>query len=224
MRGSIFTAIGYSDGDTELNFLQSKPRIKPRQARAQDRIRRILEATYALLENGEEVTTSSIADHAHIPVGSIYRYFPNILSIYRALFEELNGKLRTRIQETMDAAKPDQDWEELFTIILMRAVDLYESRPAYGNLLMIMSSPSLQDVRQNCINTTSQIFKERWATGADGFHGGDVETVAVTAAHFFTFVEESYFAFKYGRIDQTIFTETVKALKTYLSLYLKKPT
>lgn len=204
-----------------LNLSKSEPRIEPRQARAQDRIRQILDATFTLLENGDEITTSSIANHAKIPVGSIYRYFPNILSIYRALFEEVNGELRTRIKQTMDSATTDQTWEDLFNIILMRAVDLYESRPAYGSLLMIMSTPALRDIRQDCINSTSQIFKERWALGHDGFHSGDVETVALTASSLFTFVEESYFAYKYGHMDQAVFSETVKSLKTYLRLYLK---
>lgn len=204
-----------------LNLSKSKPRIEPRQARAQDRIRQILDSTFILLENDDEITTSSIANHANIPVGSVYRYFPNILSIYRALFEEVNGELRTRIKETIESAQPEQAWEDLFNIILMRAVDLYESRPAYGSLLMIMSTPALRDVRQECINTTSQIFKKRWELGHDGFHNGDVETVALTASTLFTVVEESYFAYKYGHMDQAVFTETVKALKTYLGLYLK---
>jgi len=203
-----------------LKSSKLEPRIEPRQARAQDRIRQILDAAFNLLENDIEVTTSSIATHANIPVGSIYRYFPNVLTIYRTLFEEVNGELRLRIKQTIENATPEQRWDDLFNIVLMRAVDLYESRPAYGKLLMIMSTPALQDVRLDCIHTTSRIFKQRWELGHDGFHDGDIETVAVTAANLFTVIEETYFAYKYGRLDQAVFVETVKLLKTYLEIYL----
>ena len=197
---------------------KSDPRVLPRQARAQARIERILEAAEILLATGQDVTTSAIAESAEIPVGSIYRYFPNVLGVYRSLFERINFELRDRIRTVMEIAGPDSNWHDLFENILFQAVNLYDQHPAYGNLLLMMSNPVLQNVRQECIDKTSELFAIRWRAGLDGFHGGDAETVARAAAKLFTFIEQSYF-------EQTdadaAFPETVKALKAYLAIYLK---
>lgn len=64
-------------------------RSNPSQARGKEKVRVILVAALQLFkERGfEEVTTNEIADHAQIPIGSLYRYFPNKESILVALTE-----------------------------------------------------------------------------------------------------------------------------------------
>jgi AcrR family transcriptional regulator len=195
-------------------------RIEPRQARAQQRIADILRATETLLAAGERVTTSAIASEAGIPVGSVYRYFPNVLSIYRTLFEKLNGELRARIFTAEENAGDGKTWEMLLEEILAQAIDLYGQHPAYGNLLQMMADPLLQNVREECVNATSRIFADRWRAGKDGFHGGDIDLVAITASRLFTFVEQSYFEQKRSDNGTMPFVEMVKALRAYLSLYL----
>ena len=119
----------------------------------------------------------------------------------------------------MENAGPNSGWHELFENILYQAVDLYNQHPAYGNLLLMMSNPVLQNVRQECVEKTSELFAARWHAGLDGFNGGDAEIVAGAAAKLFTFIEQSYFEQSDARC--TLFPETVKALKAYLSIYLK---
>jgi len=64
-------------------------RTKPLQARGKERVRVILAAALGLFkERGlEEVTTNDIALRAHIPIGSLYRYYPNKDAIVLALTE-----------------------------------------------------------------------------------------------------------------------------------------
>ena len=200
--------------------LELDTRIEPRQARAQQRIADILRATETLLAAGEKVTTSAIAGQAGIPVGSVYRYFPNVLSIYRTLFEKLNGELRARIFAVMQNAVDEKTWEMLSEEILAQAIDLYSQHPAYGNLLQMMADPSLQNVRQECVDATSKIFADRWRAGKDGFHSGDIDSVAQAASKLFTFVEQSYFEQQRSGNNAMPFFEMVKALRAYLSLYL----
>ena len=200
--------------------LELDTRIEPRQARAQQRIADILRATETLLAAGDKVTTSAIAGQAGIPVGSVYRYFPNVLSIYRTLFEKLNGELRARIFAVMQSAGDEKTWEILSEEILTQAIDLYSQHPAYGNLLQMMADPLLQNVRQECVDATSKIFADRWRAGKDGFHSGDIDLVAQTASKLFTFVEQSYFEQLRNNNDAMPFFEMVKALRAYLSLYL----
>jgi AcrR family transcriptional regulator len=195
-------------------------RIEPRQARAQRRIADILRATETLLAAGEKVTTSAIAVQARIPVGSVYRYFPNVFSIYRTLFEKLNGELRARIFAVMQNADDEKTWEMLSEEILAQAIDLYRQHPAYGNLLQMMADPMLQKVRQECVDETSKIFAARWRAGKDGFHNGDIDLVAQTASKLFTFVEQAYFEQLRIGGNASPFLEMVKTLRAYLSLYL----
>lgn len=64
-------------------------RRQPSQARGKERVRIILAAALELFkERGmEEVTTNDIAARAHIPIGSLYRYYPNKDAIVVALTE-----------------------------------------------------------------------------------------------------------------------------------------
>lgn len=64
-------------------------RSQPSQARGKERVRQILAAALELFkERGlDEVTTNDIADRARVPIGSLYRYFPNKDSILVALTE-----------------------------------------------------------------------------------------------------------------------------------------
>lgn len=193
-------------------------RIAPQQARAQQRIAEILRTTEELLVAGVKVTTSEIAERAGVPVGSIYRYFPNVLAIYRALFEKLNGELRARIAAVEENADEETTWEAIHEEILVQAIDLYQRNPAYGRLVQMMADPALKAVRQKCVKETSAIFADRWRSGKDGFHGGDVDQVALTASKLFVVVEEAYF--EQQSSGGTSFFEMTKALRAYLALHL----
>lgn len=216
----LFVSLTSCNRDRFLNMLKLESRIVPKQERAQQRIAQILLSTESLLAAGTKVTSSAIAEHAGIPVGSIYRYFPNVFSIYRTLFEKLNGELRARIFMVMQNADDEKTWELLFEEILAQAIDLYQQHPAYGNLLQMMTDPALQNIRQECIDATSRIFADRWRAGKDGFHGGDIDHVAQTASKLFTVIEQGYFEQQRGGSDGLLFFEMVKALRAYLALYL----
>ncbi|KEF41102.1 MAG: hypothetical protein ER33_13355 [Cyanobium sp. CACIAM 14] len=62
-------------------------RRQPRQARSQERVRRILEAAEALFLAGGvgATTTNAIAARAGVPIGSLYQFFPDKAAILRSL-------------------------------------------------------------------------------------------------------------------------------------------
>lgn len=71
-------------------FKDKAVRSKPSQARGKERVRLILLAALELFkERGllEEVTTNEIAERAGVPIGSLYRYYPNKDAILAALTE-----------------------------------------------------------------------------------------------------------------------------------------
>ncbi|MEO1299843.1 MAG: TetR/AcrR family transcriptional regulator [Cyanobacteria bacterium J06636_16] len=74
-------------------------RRKPRQARSQERVNRILDVAEQLfIEVGyNATTTNAIATQANVPIGSLYQFFPDKAAILYALAERYNEVLRRRI-------------------------------------------------------------------------------------------------------------------------------
>jgi AcrR family transcriptional regulator len=64
-------------------------RARPSQARGKERVRQILKAALDLFKahGVDDVTTNDIAKRAGVPIGSLYRYYPNKESIIVALTE-----------------------------------------------------------------------------------------------------------------------------------------
>lgn len=62
-------------------------RRTPRQARSQERVKRILEVAEALFiaEGYTATTTNAIATQAQVPIGSLYQFFPDKAAILKAL-------------------------------------------------------------------------------------------------------------------------------------------
>jgi len=169
------------------------PRVAPVQARAQQRVADILNAAQALVESDAKITTSTIAVQAQIPVGSIYRYFPNVHSVYRNLFEKLSVELREQIAAVIAKTDSDESWDMLLQQILNNSIVFFQQNPAYGKLLFGSATPGLDIVKQETVALLSQQLAQRWRSGHDGFHDGDVDDVSRMAARLFTFVEQCYF-------------------------------
>jgi len=77
-------------------------RTSPVQQRSAERINALLDAAALLLDEIgiDAVTTSDVAKRAHSSVGVIYRYFPNIQSLLRALASRNFDKYRAGLTAT----------------------------------------------------------------------------------------------------------------------------
>jgi AcrR family transcriptional regulator len=100
------------------------PRTLPRQRRAIERRRAILEATQALLAEHtiDSLTTSLIAARAGVPVASVYAYFPNKMAVIAELAREAMAEvdaLLAAIQPSgTDAASIERAVDRAIDIIL----------------------------------------------------------------------------------------------------------
>lgn len=75
---------------TRAAAVRFEPRKTPRQARSTASVQAILQATIQVLlrEGKSKLTTTRIAAHAGVSVGTLYQYFPNKSSLLQALVKE----------------------------------------------------------------------------------------------------------------------------------------
>lgn len=74
-------------------------RRKPRQARSQERVERILDTAEGLFiaEGYTATTTSAIASRAQVPIGSLYQFFPDKAAILQALAQRYGESLHQQL-------------------------------------------------------------------------------------------------------------------------------
>ncbi len=81
----------------------------PTQARSRERLRRVLDAADELLtsEGADAFTTNRLAQLAGIPVGSVYRYFPDKEAIVQALAVRYWSDFEDLVSAAADADELD---------------------------------------------------------------------------------------------------------------------
>lgn len=77
-------------------------RRKPRQARSQERVNRILAVAETLFttEGYEKTTTNAIAAQAKVSIGSLYQFFPDKAAILQSIATQYTGRLRQPLKIT----------------------------------------------------------------------------------------------------------------------------
>jgi AcrR family transcriptional regulator len=106
-------------------------RAEPVQQRSAERITNLLDAAADLIdEQGiDGLTTSDVATRS---VGVVYRYFPNIQSLLRALAARNMERFTARITEAM--AGPDTGWLTALDDVIDAYVDLTRTEPGFRAL------------------------------------------------------------------------------------------
>jgi AcrR family transcriptional regulator len=122
-------------------------RTTPSQARGKERVRMILVAALELFQQYglEEVTTNDIAAQAKIPIGSLYRYYPNKDAIIIALTQLYVDDL-SKIFD--DIAKhpflPHLSWDEVLLLMVDAWVNYSRLNGPFAFLYAEKSNPRLQ--------------------------------------------------------------------------------
>ncbi|HEB89025.1 MAG TPA: TetR family transcriptional regulator [Deltaproteobacteria bacterium] len=126
-------------GGTELNSrLQSRrpPRPAPKQARARERLTKILDATRAELEERPvaEITMDAIAERAGVPVGSLYQFFGSktalLVEVAAMVMSEADAAMARELSECLTLP-----WREAVDKILETSLGLLRDSPHYRQVL-----------------------------------------------------------------------------------------
>jgi AcrR family transcriptional regulator len=109
-------------------------RTVPIQQRSNQRMQDLLDAAAHIIatEGIDAVTTTAVAYHSGSSVGVIYRYFPNIDSLLRALAHRNLQRYLARVEEGSDLT-PDIPWSS-WDSTLDSFVDMCRSEPSFRQL------------------------------------------------------------------------------------------
>ncbi len=124
-------------------------RTKPSQARGKERVRVILAASLRLFkEHGiEQVTTNDIAAEAKIPIGSLYRYYPNKDAIIKALTELYVEDITTIFDKIgKHPMLPHLSWDEVLLLMVDSWVHYATINGRFPFLYAQRSNPRLREL------------------------------------------------------------------------------
>lgn len=119
---------------TALERPESKPR--PTQARAHARRLAILDAANSFVLSGEidKITTTTVAQRAGIPVGSVYRYFDNRVDMLDQLYREAYDDIETSLIELQSSMPPKMPIPGAIGYLLGVFTELTRSHPSFRTL------------------------------------------------------------------------------------------
>jgi AcrR family transcriptional regulator len=112
----------------------AKTRTEPVQQRSSERITLLLDTAAALIdEKGiDGLTTSDVAARSHSSVGVVYRYFPNIQTLLRALAARNMQRFIDATFPTFD--DPDAAWLSELDRVIDAYVDMARNEPGFRAL------------------------------------------------------------------------------------------
>lgn len=87
-------------------------RTEPQQARARHAVDAILGAAGDLLDEGgyDALTTKAVAERAEVNIATLYRYFPDKLSLVRALHQRIEAAVAPALEAAAQGIAQQRDW------------------------------------------------------------------------------------------------------------------
>ena len=109
-------------------------RTEPIQQRSTQRITLLLDAAATLIDDAgiDGVTTSAVAQRSASSVGVVYRYFPNIQSLLRALAARNLERYLERVWQGVEDSPPEA-WSS-FDSTLNAFIDMTQAEPGFRAL------------------------------------------------------------------------------------------
>src|SRR5215472_12589392 len=116
-----------------------RARKQPQQARAQETVRAILEATVQILdrEGLDAATTTRIAEVAGVSIGSLYQYFSHRDAILSALQDREFGRTLAFMEQVLADSNVHEEPAKTVRAVLRGLADFYTAAPGLHRVLAI---------------------------------------------------------------------------------------
>ena len=140
-----------------------QPRKVPAQKRAEKTVIHILDTSAKLLDEVgfDRFNTNLLAERANVRIATVYRYFPNKLSILSELIQRWLGLLKENMSFWEDFADPSRDWREIVCETLDSYHNLAQEQPGFTSIRRAMQSvPELLEMELDLVVELSQIMVE----------------------------------------------------------------
>ncbi|MGA7396193.1 MAG: TetR/AcrR family transcriptional regulator [Solirubrobacterales bacterium] len=110
-------------------------RREPVQARSQQRVELLLDTTANLVDavGIEGVTTGLLSERAGVSIGSVYRFFPDRISLIRALSDRNFERYVDRFGDARENAHVD-NWKDAVKVAIDQFVSMHETEPGFRAL------------------------------------------------------------------------------------------
>jgi AcrR family transcriptional regulator len=206
----------------DVTDLEAKLRNVPIQARSRERLRRVLDAADHILatEGPDAFTTTRIAAAAEVPVGSVYRYFPDKQAIVEALALSYWSDFEDLVAGVAEAAE-ESPLENPTEAILSTLAAGFRVRP--GFLALWYGGLRTEAVRDVTRPTRTAIARSVERVLAVSFPAAPPQDRAVVA-RMVTLAGDGLLreAFRLDRVngDDDVLAESVRMLDAYASARL----
>jgi AcrR family transcriptional regulator len=110
-------------------------RRAPVQARSQERVKLLLDTTAVLVDEIgiEGVTTGLLAERAKVSIGSVYRFFPDRISLMQALSARNLERFGERYLAEFERLQVET-WQEALDVTVAQFVEMLETEPGFRAL------------------------------------------------------------------------------------------
>jgi AcrR family transcriptional regulator len=157
-------------------------RRKPRQARSQERVKRILDIAEELFITGgyTATTTNEIAARAQVPIGSLYQFFPDKAAILQALAIRYGELLRHQLAQ-LDRAELAALPLSVYVDQMINLTDqFFTEHPGYHAIFMEVQGtmPELEQIEQMADTQLIQDLATSLAQRGAGLAPVNYETIA----------------------------------------------
>lgn len=199
-------------------------RNTPTQARSRERLRRVLDAADAVLaEEGADVfTTTRVAEAAGIPIGSVYRYFPDKQAIVQALAVRYWSDFEDLVVGAAEADELDPLGDPGSFVIDILAAG-FRARPGflalwYGGLRSEAVRDATRPTRQAIATSIERIVARHWPDASRELHATAAQMVVLAGDGM---LREAFRRDRAG--DAALLEESKLMLRAYLEARLGAP-
>jgi AcrR family transcriptional regulator len=203
---------------------EHKLRNAPTQARSRERLRRVLDAADDVLANegAGAFTTTRIAEVAGVPIGSVYRFFPDKAAIVDALAMRYWSDFDDLVAGAAEADE-HESLPDAVTVVIDILAAGFRARPGflalwYGGLRTEAVRDATRPTRQAIAASIERILARRWPGASPAALSSAAQMVVLAGDGL---LREAFRRDRAG--DRALLEESKLMLRSYLAARLGEP-